>query len=242
MKQALKRRLCAHRGFARLFPENSLSSVGAALSLGARWVEIDVQMTRDGVPVVYHDTDLRRVSGRRGDIRNLSWAQASKLRVYEPGRLGNGFRSERLASLQQMAHFFSGYKGAKLFVELKEESLKRCGRLEMLAAVHEALKPLGAKRAVLISFDEPVLGLARQATRYELGYVLRQRRQLESDFYKRLKPEFVFSDIKGLPAKGSLKLRGAKQCLWEVPDPRQAEAAFERGIDMVETFALDHYL
>jgi glycerophosphoryl diester phosphodiesterase len=237
----LNSRICAHRGFARLYPENTLASVRAALNLGVKWVEIDVQLTKDQVPVAYHDVNLRRVSGRSGDIRHLNWAQVRHLSAFEPGRFGKKFRSQRVASLKQMAALVASYKGARLFVELKEESLKRFGRLEMLAEVHGALKIL-RRRAVLISFDEPVLALARQATTYPVGFVLRNRKQLKSNFYKNLKPEFVFSDVASLPKRGSLRLRGVIQCLWEVPDPKVAQAAFKRGMDMIETFAVDHYL
>jgi hypothetical protein len=48
--------------------------------------------------------------------------------------------------------------------------------------------------------------------------------------------------VKQLPKSGKLGIKGLLQCLWEVPDPVLAEKAFARGIDMVETFAVDRYL
>lgn len=237
----MNRKICAHRGFARLYPENTLASVRAALELGVKWVEIDVQLTSDAVPVVYHDVDLRRVSGLRGDIRKLRWAQVRRLPAPETRRFGSRFKNERIASLAQIAKLMASHRNAKLFVELKEESLKQFGRLKMLAQVHQALRALRG-RCILISFDEEVLALARQATPYRLGYVLRNRRQLKSKFYRKLRPEFVFSDVRSLPKRGNLRLKGVTQCLWEVPDPVVAEAVFERGMDMIETFAIDGYL
>ena len=47
--------LVAHRGDSLSHPENTEASVLAALSAGADWVEIDVQVTADGVPVLLHD-------------------------------------------------------------------------------------------------------------------------------------------------------------------------------------------
>jgi glycerophosphoryl diester phosphodiesterase len=234
--------LCAHRGYARAFPENTLASVRAALELGLRFVEIDVQLSADRVPLVYHDATLKRVSGLAGDLRKLPWSRLKRLDAHEPGRFGEIYAGEKIASLKALAELVSKFKETTLFVELKEESLKYFGRLEMLAQVHEALRPLGSRQAVLISFDEPVLALARRATKYRLGYVLRRRSQLKSKFYRDLRPEFVFSDIKKLPRSGRLKIKGVTQCLWEVPEPEAAAEALARGIDMVETFAVDAYL
>ena len=56
-------RLVAHRGYPRRYPENTLLSLLAALEAGAEFVEFDVQMTADGVPVLLHDADLRRTGG-----------------------------------------------------------------------------------------------------------------------------------------------------------------------------------
>ena len=56
--------LIAHRGNAADYPENTLAALRSAIELGLRHVEFDVQLTRDGVPVVLHDADLRRMTGR----------------------------------------------------------------------------------------------------------------------------------------------------------------------------------
>ncbi|WP_035049635.1 glycerophosphodiester phosphodiesterase family protein, partial [Musicola paradisiaca] len=48
-------RLIAHRGAAALAPENTLVSMRKAAAMGARWLEVDVKLTRDGKPVIIHD-------------------------------------------------------------------------------------------------------------------------------------------------------------------------------------------
>jgi hypothetical protein len=45
-----------------------------------------------------------------------------------------------------------------------------------------------------------------------------------------------------LPARGSLKIKGARHCVYEVPDPIQGRALLRRGVDLIETFAVDAYL
>ena len=61
-------RICAHRGFNTVAPENSLAALGAAIGMGAVEIEFDVRFTRDGVPVVAHDSHLERVSN--GSVGN----------------------------------------------------------------------------------------------------------------------------------------------------------------------------
>src|SRR2546422_9838987 len=57
-------RLAAHRGGARLWPENSLRAFRESLALGADLVELDVHLTADGALAVIHDATLRRTTDR----------------------------------------------------------------------------------------------------------------------------------------------------------------------------------
>ena len=45
---------CAHRGDVKHFPENTLPAFAAAVAKGAHMIELDVYLTRDGVPVIIH--------------------------------------------------------------------------------------------------------------------------------------------------------------------------------------------
>lgn len=61
-----------HRGDSANAPENTLAAFDLALSKGADGVEFDVRLTRDGIPVVIHDRDLRRTAGVKTAVSNLS--------------------------------------------------------------------------------------------------------------------------------------------------------------------------
>src|SRR2546427_13064131 len=67
-------RLAAHRGGARLWPENSLRAFRESLALGADLVELDVHLTADGALAVIHDATLRRTTDRlrRGRTRTAA--------------------------------------------------------------------------------------------------------------------------------------------------------------------------
>ena len=70
--------IIAHRGFSGRYPENTLASVRAALQLGVDFVEIDVQETRDGELIVFHDYRLRRICGVRGRVRDKTLAEIQR--------------------------------------------------------------------------------------------------------------------------------------------------------------------
>ncbi len=75
----------AHRGASAEKPENTLAAFRRALALGADGLELDVQVTRDGVPVVFHDATLRRLTGAPGRPANKTWRELKKLRVCGAG-------------------------------------------------------------------------------------------------------------------------------------------------------------
>ena len=69
-------RVCAHRGFSDLLPENSLISIAAALAVDVQEIELDVWTSSDGVFVLCHDPNLERIALRQtGIVRNLSYEE-----------------------------------------------------------------------------------------------------------------------------------------------------------------------
>lgn len=71
----------AHRGGGAEAPENTMAAFERAVGLGYRYLETDVQVTADGVLVVFHDDDLRRVCGRPERVDALPWTEVQTCRV-----------------------------------------------------------------------------------------------------------------------------------------------------------------
>jgi glycerophosphoryl diester phosphodiesterase len=73
--------LIAHRGWPRRHPENSLPGIEAALMAGAGYVEVDVQLSADRVPVLFHDAGLERLCGVPGPVAARRLDELAALRV-----------------------------------------------------------------------------------------------------------------------------------------------------------------
>ena len=87
--------IAAHRGGARLWPENSLTAFRGALGLGVDLVELDVHQTRDGEVVVLHDPTLERTTMGHGAVRDLAWAELATVAI-------RGTADERLPRLAEV--------------------------------------------------------------------------------------------------------------------------------------------
>jgi glycerophosphoryl diester phosphodiesterase len=133
----------AHRGASAEKPENTLAAFRRALALDVDGLELDVHVTRDGVPVVFHDATLRRLTGTGGRVAGKTWAELQPLRVHgrEPiPRLVDALRLTRGLAIVQ--------------IELKSGPV---------AATVRAIKAArAAEWVVLASFDPRLVAEARQ--------------------------------------------------------------------------------
>lgn len=107
--------ITAHRGASAAAPENTLAAVRRAIEDGADWVEIDVQETADGVVVVVHDSDLKKLA--RNPLR-IWEATADELRAVDIGSsFAPEFAGERVPTLEEVLAACKGRVG--LNIELK---------------------------------------------------------------------------------------------------------------------------
>ena len=72
-------RICAHRGFNTIAPENSIPAFAAAIALGAEEIEFDLWPSLDGVPIALHDPTLDRVSNGSGHVTEKTLAELKEL-------------------------------------------------------------------------------------------------------------------------------------------------------------------
>ena len=73
--------LVAHRGYSGRYPENTLLAYQAAYQYGARYMELDLQLTSDRVPVLHHDASLLRMAGIDDDVRDIKAKHFKSMRA-----------------------------------------------------------------------------------------------------------------------------------------------------------------
>lgn len=79
--------ILAHRGASDARLENTLPAFTHAIERGADGVELDVQLTRDGEVVVFHDPDLVRLAGRQEKVEHLTWDELSRVPLHHDNRI-----------------------------------------------------------------------------------------------------------------------------------------------------------
>lgn len=92
-------RLIGHRGAKLHAPENTLAGLRTAKRLGVDWVEFDVMLTADGVPLLMHDESLERTAGLDRLLSATPLAEARRLDA--GGWFGATFRGEALPTLEE---------------------------------------------------------------------------------------------------------------------------------------------
>ena len=228
-------RFVAHRGYASKYPENTILAMTKAIEAGALYLECDIQLTADKVPVVHHDPDLKRSAGAEGCVMDLKLEEFSRHSFTEPGRLGHKFSGLRMTTLEDLVGLLSKNPNVTLFVELKEESLERFGTEFMVERVLRTVQPV-VERCVAISFAGAPLREAKKLGWKTTGWVLRRfddEHKMEAESFS---PDYLFCNYKKIPAvPGSLWRGKWKWALYEINDADVAEKWFRLGADMVES-------
>ena len=149
----------AHRGYPKRYPENTLVSYRAAVELSYSHLELDVQLSKDGVPVVIHDPSVDRTTDGKGQVRDLTLAELKEFRIAG---------TEEIPTLEEALLLLKD----KLIVDIE---LKQMGDLYpgLERAVLDTVKRLDMReQTFLTSFDHYSLSRARELDdRMELGVI-----------------------------------------------------------------------
>lgn len=110
--------ISAHRGASRYAPENTLAAFEKAKELGADWIELDVQQTKDRVLIISHDTSLKRVTGKNVKIADTNYEDIKNLDAgsfFDPSYSG-----EKIPTISQVLDF-AKKADIKLIIEIKAQ-------------------------------------------------------------------------------------------------------------------------
>ena len=108
----------AHRGASEYYPENTALSFRKGLEMGANGIETDVQITKDGVLVLFHDDTLDRVTGQTGCIADYTLAELLTFDVFK------GEKKEKIITFEDFLKEFGG-KDLTFAIELKVTGIEK---------------------------------------------------------------------------------------------------------------------
>jgi len=213
----------AHRGASAVAPENTLAAFAAALAAGADGIELDVQITRDGVPVVLHDDRLDRTTDRCGRVRALTLRQVRQADA--GGWFHAGFRGERVPTLQEVLDWAGD--AIALNLEIKDAAVA--------GAVLALLRLYPAARVLVSSFDYRLLRRLRLAApQLELA-VLSDRRLWHGALREavRLGARALHprQDRFSAVMASLCRQRRLQVCPWTVDDPSAMRRLLRQGAD-----------
>lgn len=230
----------AHRGYQRHYPENSVLALEQAIHCGARFVEIDVQFSADGVPLLYHDDTLGRLSGQKGKLSLHAFSTLQTFTAGEPARFGDRFQSVLITGLSALTKLLLKHPHVHAFVELKEEAVRDYSAEKCLNSIRETLAAV-TQQYTLISFDLDALRIARTMGFAHIGPVLRDW-ALRFALAEELGADIVFCNYRRIPASDSLAMKNCLVAVYEVDDLAVAQQLLQRGASYIETFAAGEML
>lgn len=229
--------LVAHRGYSGRYPENTLLAYKKAYQYGARYMELDLQLTRDLKPVLHHDQSLLRMAGVDLDIREIKAKQVKRLRAVYQEKFGTEFLQNRFTSFKKFCKWLKQKPDVTIFVELKQESIDHFGVEVFVEQVCNRIAKLGVTaQCVIISFNQQSLEYCRKISQLPIGWVLPAWTEENKNTLDRLKPEFLFCDKTRLPLKDENIWQGNWQwAVYNLDDVPSAIEMANRGISCLET-------
>lgn len=153
----------AHRGGAKIAPENTLLAFEHGLKAGAGVLELDVHLTRDGHLVVIHDDTVNRTTDGSGRVREMTLSEIKSLDAgyqFPPyGGVAHPYRGKGV-TVPTLEEVYREFPDVPINVEIKAE-----GRSGAVEEVWRLIKEAGAsKRTLVVSQDDGVIRRFRRIT------------------------------------------------------------------------------
>ncbi len=219
--------ISAHRGSSMLAPENTIPAIERAIADGADYVEIDVRLTADKVPVLLHDRDLRRVAGKPVPVWEMDLKEVRRLDAgswFHPRFAGVG-----IPTLEEVIEVVDDR--ARIYLEIKPSRHTP----DLTRIVVELLQDKDYVDRVLLGAMDPE--------------ILREARSLEPEIRTSLfvhtaigEPDRSLLDALGLRAAittvqdiQQARRHGHELHVWTVNDRREMSRFIDMGVDNIIT-------
>ena len=218
----------AHRGYSTAAPENTLPAFQLAIDHHSDRAELDVQMTKDGVVMMTHDTSLRRCTGRNANIYDLTFAQVREL---DAGRWFSArYAGTQIPTLEEVLDLCKGK------IQLNIEIKPNAATPELEAETVRIIRKKGFEKDCVITSQsyETLCKVKELDPEIETGYIL----ALGVGTYYDLPAADFFSVESTFITSGMVQqihLRGKTVSAWTVNRAEDARALLSLGVDDVIT-------
>ena len=161
-------KIIAHKGYSSIAPENTMASFERAMDIGVDMIELDVQMTKDGRLVVFHDDDISRITGQTGSISDYTYEEIRQMNAgswFLNVRTGmtdadatQEFSQEKIPALEEVLKLVAENENVEMYLELKDLSAHNSLTTEQLSEfprnVVDMVNDYGlANRVIFASFN-----------------------------------------------------------------------------------------
>jgi len=242
--------IIAHRGASVIAPENTLAAFALAMESGADGIELDVRLSRDGVPVVIHDATLRRTGLRQEAVARMTAKQLGEVDAgswfnrAHPQRTREEYARECVPTLDQVFRRFPD-RNAQLYVEMKTAAGE--GFVDLTRAVAQLIKEHKLNsRVVVVSFDLAAIAQIKRIDaavrtgalfepKSDLTTVVRKQRMIKAAI------DYGANEIllhRSIATRGAVRLAIESDLLvvvWTVDDPKWIGRARSLGIHALIT-------
>lgn len=218
----------AHRGYSAAAPENTLPAFQLAIDQGCERAELDVQMTKDGVVMVTHDTNMRRCTGRNQNIYDMTYDEVRKL---DAGRwFGKKYAGTKVPTLEEVLDLCKGK------IELNIEVKPNAATPELEAETLRIIREKGFENDCVITSQSyaTLCKVKELAPEIPTGYIL----ALGVGSYYDLPAADFFSVESTFITSGMVQqvhLRGKTVSAWTVNREEDASDLLSLGVDDVIT-------
>lgn len=143
--------LIAHRGASGHAPENTLVAVRRAMEMRAEMVEVDILLSKDGTPVLLHDSSLDRTTSGTGLVNEYT---LSELKQFDAGSwFGETFEGERIPTVEELLELCKGRMAVNL--EIKTQAVTDTTEGGVVEKVVDLVRKHGMERNVIFSSFDP---------------------------------------------------------------------------------------
>jgi len=229
-----KPKLFAHRGASAIAPENTLSAFQLAKAYGANWIECDVTLTKDNIPIIFHDKTLKRQTGIDQQINHLNYAELSKLDIGI--WFAQSFRNEKIPTLATVLDW-AKHNHAYLNLELKSNGYKPKLLAKRIAEVINKVA-FPHKQLLISSFDiQSIIYIKSYLPEVERAYLMNKWQNKWLFIAKRLDVDAIHCSYKIITKRraNQIKKQGFKLHCYTVNNRKVANKLFRKGVDAIFT-------